>query len=80
VAAQQALYLRVVRQRMAEEAYRKTRARRPPSLGSSPALFSRREHMSMHDGAGGGHWTCAVVRGGEREIMVDLVSRSQVQG
>ncbi|ONM21801.1 hypothetical protein Zm00014a_015140 [Zea mays] len=67
---------------MAEEAYRKTRARRPPGPGSGPgpALVSRREHVSMRDGAGGGHRTCVVVRGREREIAVDLVSRAQGQG
>ncbi|RLM87233.1 hypothetical protein C2845_PM04G13100 [Panicum miliaceum] len=64
---------------MAEEAYRKTRARRPP--GPGPVLVSRREHVSMRDaGAGRGHRTCVLVRGKEREISVDLVSRGQGQG
>jgi hypothetical protein len=66
---------------MADEAYRKTRARRP--AGPGPVLVSRREHVSMRDGAGGGgrgHCTCVVVRGREREISVDLVSRAQGQG
>ncbi|KAF8657708.1 hypothetical protein HU200_059864 [Digitaria exilis] len=64
---------------MAEEAYRKTKARRPP--GPGPLLVSRREHVSMRDGAAGrGHRTCVVVRGKEREISVDLVSRGQQQG
>ncbi|OEL37125.1 hypothetical protein BAE44_0001858 [Dichanthelium oligosanthes] len=67
---------------MAEEAYRKTKARRPP--GPGPVLVSRREHVSMRDGGGGGggrgHRTCVVVRGKEREISVDLVSRGQGQG
>ncbi|KAG2635044.1 uncharacterized protein LOC120660660 [Panicum virgatum] len=63
---------------MAEEAYRKTRARRPP--GPGPVLVSRREHVSMRDaGAGRGHRTCVLVRGKEREISVDLVSRGQGQ-
>ncbi|KXG35635.1 uncharacterized protein LOC8054736 [Sorghum bicolor] len=62
---------------MAEEAYRKTKARRPP--GPPPALVSRREHVSMRDG-GRGHRTCVVVRGKEREISVDLVSRAAAQG
>ncbi|RLN08034.1 hypothetical protein C2845_PM11G19450 [Panicum miliaceum] len=39
---------------MAEEAYRKTRARRPP--GPGPVLIPRREHVSMRDAGGGrGH-------------------------
>jgi hypothetical protein len=59
---------------MAEEAYRKTKARRPP--GPGPVLVSRREHVSMRDGGGRGHRTCVVVRGKEREISVDLVSRA----
>ncbi|XP_062199811.1 uncharacterized protein LOC133902221 [Phragmites australis] len=64
---------------MAEEAYRKTKARRPPAPG--PVLISRREHVSMRDGGSGrGHKTCVSVRGKEREISVDLVSRGQVQG
>ncbi|KAL6846153.1 hypothetical protein ACP4OV_023601 [Aristida adscensionis] len=64
---------------MAEEAYRKTKARRPP--GPGPVLVSRREHVSMRDGGGGrSHQTCVVVRGKEREISVDLVSRGQGQG
>ncbi|CAN6182289.1 unnamed protein product [Urochloa humidicola] len=69
---------------MAEEAYRKTKARRPP--GPGPVLVSRREHVNMRDGAGAGagggrgHRTCVVVRGREREISVDLVSRGQGQG
>ncbi|RLN35370.1 hypothetical protein C2845_PM03G34620 [Panicum miliaceum] len=64
---------------MAEEAYRKTRARRPP--GPGPVLVSRREHVSMRDASGGrGHRTCVLVRGREREISVDLVSRGQGQG
>jgi hypothetical protein len=58
---------------MAEEAYRRTKARRPP--GPGPALVSRREHVSMRGGRG--HRTCVVVRGKEREISVDLVSRGQ---
>ncbi|KAJ1289683.1 hypothetical protein BS78_02G183200 [Paspalum vaginatum] len=57
---------------MAEEAYRRTRARRPP--GPGPVLVSRREHVSMRDR---GHRTCVAVRGREREIAVDLVSRGQ---
>ncbi|KAL6656011.1 hypothetical protein ACP70R_006837 [Stipagrostis hirtigluma subsp. patula] len=64
---------------MAEEAYRKTKARPPP--GPGPVLVSRREHVSMRDGGGGrGHKTCVTVRGKEREISVDLVSRGQGQG
>ncbi|CAN6195942.1 unnamed protein product [Urochloa humidicola] len=69
---------------MAEEAYRKTKARRPS--GPGPVLVSRREHVNMRDGAGAGagggrgHRTCVVVRGREREISVDLVSRGQGQG
>jgi hypothetical protein len=59
---------------MAEEAYRKTKARRPPVPG--PVLVSRREYVSMRDG-GGGHRTCVTVRGKAREILVDLVSRGQ---
>ncbi|XP_066382318.1 uncharacterized protein [Miscanthus floridulus] len=61
---------------MEEEAYRKTKARRPP--GPAPVLVSRREHVSMRDGGSGGrgHRTCVVVRGKEREISVDLVSRA----
>lgn len=62
---------------MADEAYRRTKAARPP--GPGPVLVSRREHVSMREGAGGGggggHRTCVVVRGKEREISVDLVSR-----
>ncbi|CAL5074312.1 unnamed protein product [Urochloa decumbens] len=67
---------------MAEEAYRKTKARRP--TGPGPVLVSRREHVNMRDGAaaggGRGHRTCVVVRGREREISVDLVSRGQGHG
>ncbi|XP_062194416.1 uncharacterized protein LOC133897641 [Phragmites australis] len=64
---------------MVEEAYRKTKARRPP--GPCPILISRREHVSMRDGNNGrGHRTCVTVRGKEREISVDLVSRGQGQG
>ncbi|XP_066399433.1 uncharacterized protein [Miscanthus floridulus] len=63
---------------MAEEAYRKTKARRPP--GPGPVLVSRREHVSMRDGGGRGHRTCVVVRGKQREISVDLVSRAAAQG
>ncbi|KAG8056760.1 hypothetical protein GUJ93_ZPchr0002g26315 [Zizania palustris] len=59
---------------MAEEAYRKTRAQRP--TGPDAVLISRREHVSMRDGGHGrGHKTCVNVRGKEREISVDLVSR-----
>ncbi|GJN34002.1 hypothetical protein PR202_gb22633 [Eleusine coracana subsp. coracana] len=63
---------------MADEAYRKTKARRPP--GPGPVLVSRREHVSMRDagnGGGRGHRTCVVVRGKAREISVDLVSRDR---
>jgi hypothetical protein len=67
---------------MAEEAYRKTKAQRPP--GPGPVLVSRREHVSMRDAGGGGggrgHRTCVVVRGKEREISLDLVARGQGQG
>ncbi|BAT08090.1 uncharacterized protein [Oryza sativa Japonica Group] len=59
---------------MAEEAYRKTKARRGP--GPDAVLISRREHVSMRDaGHGRGHKTFVNVRGKEREISVDLVSR-----
>ncbi|KAG8050204.1 hypothetical protein GUJ93_ZPchr0009g1109 [Zizania palustris] len=59
---------------MAEEAYRKTRTQRPP--GPDAVLISRREHVSMRDGGHGrGHKTCVNVRGKEREISVDLLSR-----
>uniref|UniRef100_A0A0E0M189 Uncharacterized protein n=1 Tax=Oryza punctata TaxID=4537 RepID=A0A0E0M189_ORYPU len=59
---------------MAEEAYRKTKARRGP--GPDAVLISRREHVSMRDGGHGrGHKTFVNVRGKEREISVDLVSR-----
>lgn len=58
---------------MAEEAYRKTKARHP--AGPAPVLVSRREHVAMRDG-GRGHRTCVIVRGKEREISVDLVSRA----
>ncbi|KAM3275575.1 hypothetical protein ACQJBY_044131 [Aegilops geniculata] len=59
---------------MAEEAYRKTKAQRP--TGPGHVLVSRREHVSMRDGGHGrGHKTCVKVRGKEREISLDLVSR-----
>uniref|UniRef100_A0ACD5YF87 Uncharacterized protein n=1 Tax=Avena sativa TaxID=4498 RepID=A0ACD5YF87_AVESA len=59
---------------MAEEAYRKTKAQRPPGPGH--VLVSRREHVSMRDGGHGrGHKTCVTVRGKERQISLDLVSR-----
>ncbi|XP_006661230.2 uncharacterized protein LOC102705282 [Oryza brachyantha] len=59
---------------MAEEAYRKTKARRGP--GPDAALISRREHVSLRDGGHGrAHKTFVNVRGKEREISVDLVSR-----
>jgi hypothetical protein len=45
--------------------------------GAGPALVSRREHVSMRGAGGRGHWTCVAERGEEREISVDLVSRSQ---
>ncbi|XP_047073125.1 uncharacterized protein LOC124682496 [Lolium rigidum] len=57
-----------------DRAYRRTRARPPPGLRS--ALLSRREHVVMRDtGYGRGHRTSVNVRGKEREISVDLVSR-----
>ena len=34
----------------------------------------------MCDGGGRGHRTCVVVRGKQREISVDLVSRAAAQG
>jgi len=34
----------------------------------------------MRDGGGRGHRTCVVVRGKQREISVDLVSRAAAQG
>ncbi|KAF0904546.1 hypothetical protein E2562_035441 [Oryza meyeriana var. granulata] len=59
---------------MAEEAYRKTKGQRAP--GPDAVLMSRREHVSMRDGGHGrGHKTFVNVRGKEREILVDLVSR-----
>ncbi|VAI32792.1 unnamed protein product [Triticum turgidum subsp. durum] len=59
---------------MTEEAYRKTKAQRP--TGPGHVLISRREHVSMRDGGHGrGHKTCVKVRGKEREISLDLVSR-----
>uniref|UniRef100_J3MXG0 DUF868 domain-containing protein n=1 Tax=Oryza brachyantha TaxID=4533 RepID=J3MXG0_ORYBR len=59
---------------MAEEAYRKTKARRGP--GPDAALISRREHVSLRDGGHGrARKTFVNVRGKEREISVDLVSR-----
>ncbi|KAF0905814.1 hypothetical protein E2562_008864 [Oryza meyeriana var. granulata] len=59
---------------MAEEAYRKTKAQR--ALGPDAVLMSRREHVLMRDGGHGrGHKTFVNVRGKEREISVDLVSR-----
>ncbi|EAZ09106.1 hypothetical protein OsI_31371 [Oryza sativa Indica Group] len=59
---------------MAEEAYRKTKARRGP--GPDAVLISRREHVSMRDaGHGPRHKDLRHVRGKEREISVDLVSR-----
>jgi hypothetical protein len=55
-------------------AYRRTRARPPP--GPRSVLLSRREHVAMRDaGRGRGHRTRVNVRGKEREISVDLVSR-----
>ncbi|KAG8047395.1 hypothetical protein GUJ93_ZPchr0008g13127 [Zizania palustris] len=61
---------------LVDAAYRKTRARRPP--GSRPVLLSRREHVAMRDaGRDGGHRSWVTVRGKEREISVDLVSRGR---
>ncbi|XP_003574544.1 uncharacterized protein LOC100835247 [Brachypodium distachyon] len=60
-----------------DAAYRKTRARRPPP-GPRSVLLSRREHVAMRDaGEGRGHRTWVNVRGREREISMDLVSRSR---
>ncbi|XP_047050231.1 uncharacterized protein LOC124655369 [Lolium rigidum] len=60
---------------MPEEAYRKTKAQRP-AAGPGHVLVSRREHVSMRDGGHGrGHKTCVTVRGKERQISLDLVSR-----
>ncbi|KAG8087556.1 hypothetical protein GUJ93_ZPchr0010g8801 [Zizania palustris] len=61
---------------LSDEAYRKTRARRPP--GPRPVLLSRCEHVAMRDaGRCRGHRSWVTVRGKEREISVDLVSRSR---
>uniref|UniRef100_A0A0D9X899 Uncharacterized protein n=1 Tax=Leersia perrieri TaxID=77586 RepID=A0A0D9X899_9ORYZ len=67
---------------LSDAAYRKTHARRPP--GSRPVLLSRREHVAMRgDAAGGGgrgHRSWVTVRGKERQISVDLVSRGRGKG
>ncbi|KAF0919827.1 hypothetical protein E2562_031685 [Oryza meyeriana var. granulata] len=61
---------------LSDAAYRKTRARRP--TGPRPVLLSRREHVAMRDaGLGRGHRSWVTVRGKEREISVDLVSRGR---
>lgn len=57
---------------LSDAAYRKTRARFP--AGPRPVLLSRREHVSMRD-AGHRHRSWVIVRGKDREISVDLVSR-----
>uniref|UniRef100_A0ACD5ZY78 Uncharacterized protein n=1 Tax=Avena sativa TaxID=4498 RepID=A0ACD5ZY78_AVESA len=59
---------------LSDKAYRKTGARPPP--GPRSVLLSRREHIAMRDADHGrGHRTWVNVRGKEREISVDLVSR-----
>uniref|UniRef100_A0ACD5Y0X0 Uncharacterized protein n=1 Tax=Avena sativa TaxID=4498 RepID=A0ACD5Y0X0_AVESA len=59
---------------LSDTAYRKTRARPPPA--SLSMLLSRREHVAMRDADHGrSHRTWVNVRGKEREISVDLVSR-----
>ncbi|XP_052165236.1 uncharacterized protein LOC127782196 [Oryza glaberrima] len=62
---------------LSDAAYRRTRARRP--AGPRPVLLSRREHVAMRDaGRGGrGHRSWVTVRGKEREISVDLMSRGR---
>lgn len=61
---------------LSDAAYRKTRSQRP--LGPRPVLLSRREHVAMRDaGRVRGHRTWVNVRGKEREIFVDLVSRGR---
>ncbi|KAL5232338.1 hypothetical protein ABZP36_031114 [Zizania latifolia] len=61
---------------LSDAAYRKTRAKRPP--GPRPAILSRCEHVAMRDACRcRGHRSWVTVRGKEREISVDLVSRGR---